>query len=386
MSNQNPFAPAPEPNSALGRLRILSSTAGIRVSPLQLGAMSLGEAWGYGMGFIKKEDAFKLLDGFIDLGGNFIDTANNYHDGESEIWIGEWMASRENRDHVVLATKYSFDHRAHEVGKGKVANYSGNHKKSIRLSVDASLKKLQTSYIDILYVHWWDFACSVKEIMDGLHMLVEQGKVLYLGISDTPAWIVAVANEYAMANGKTPFSVYQGHWNVMLRDFERDIIPMARHYGMALAPWGVTGSGKFQSKSQVEERKKGGDGLRAIHGSEQSEEEIKISAALENVARQIGDVNVQAVAIAYVMAKTPRVFPVIGGRKLEQLKENVKALEIRLTKEQIQELEGATKFDLGFPLNFLGADPKDNGGKPGTMLAMSATVEYPEAEKPVGYA
>ena len=124
--------------------------------------------------------------------------------------------------------------------------------------------------------------------MDSLHILVEQGKVMYLGISDTPAWIVSAANEYAMAHGKTPFSVYQGRWNLMIRDFERDIIPMARHYGMALAPWDVLGGGKFQTKKAIEERKKAGEGLRTMMGaSEQTEQERKISDALEDVAKEV---------------------------------------------------------------------------------------------------
>jgi aryl-alcohol dehydrogenase-like predicted oxidoreductase len=160
--------------------------------------------------------------------GNFIDTANNYQDEQSEKWIGEWMAARKNRDQLVIATKYTTEHRAWELGKGpKTVNYNGNSKKSLRLSVAGSLKKLDTDYIDLLYVHWWDWSSSIEEVMDSLHILVEQGKVLYLGISDTPAWIVSAANVYARSHGKTQFSVYQGRWNVMQRDFERDISEFA---------------------------------------------------------------------------------------------------------------------------------------------------------------
>src|SRR6201995_6218278 len=144
--------------------------------------------------------------------------------------------------------------------------------------------------------------------MDALHILVQQGKVLYLGISDTPAWIVSAANEYARAHGKTEFSIYQGQWNVMSRDFERDILPMARHYGMALAPWKVVGSGRFKTKAQLEEMKKNGESLRAFGGANQTEAEVKMSAALEKVASELGqNYSLTAVAIAYVMAKAPRV-------------------------------------------------------------------------------
>jgi aryl-alcohol dehydrogenase-like predicted oxidoreductase len=283
------FEPAPDPPTELGRVRILSSRAGVRVSPLQLGAMSIGEAWKGFMGSMDKESSFKLLDAFYEAGGNFIDTANNYQDEESERWIGEWMAARKNRDHMVIATKFTTPYRSYELGKGSHSvNYFGNHRRSLHVSVRDSLKKLRTDWIDLLYLHWWDYSSSIPEIMDSLHMLVEQGKVLYLGISDTPAWIVSAANEYAMARGKTPFSVYQGRWNLMIRDFERDIIPMARHYGMALAPWDVLGGGKFQTKKDLEKRKQAGEGLRSMVGAgEQTEQEAKISAALEGVAKEV---------------------------------------------------------------------------------------------------
>lgn len=386
------FAAAPEPKTPLGRYRILSSNAGIRVSPLQLGGMSIGQAWSQGLGALTKSDAFKLLDSFVEAGGNFIDTANHYQDGESETWIGEWMAARQNRDQMVVATKYTSDFR-HDLPKGFGVNYHGNHKKSMRLSVDASLQKLQVSFIDILYIHWWDHSSSIREIMDSLHILVEQGKVLYLGVSDCPAWIVSACNEYASMAGKTPFAIYQGHWNAILRDFERDILPMARHYGMALAPWGVTGSGKFQTQAEIAARKLRGENLRAFTGPEQTQDEKNISAALEKVAKDLSKnsgkgeeyFNVTAVAIAYIMAQAPRVFPILGGRKVEHLHDNIKALEIRLSEQQIEFLENVKDFDIGFPSNFIGEDPKVMGGRGGSMLAGAAFVDWPAAEKAIGY-
>lgn len=385
------FAPVPKPESPLARYRLLSASAGLRVSPLQLGAMSIGDAWGAMMGEITKTQAFELLDAFSGLGGNFIDTANFYQMEQSEIWLGEWMAERKNRDRMVVATKYAMQYVEHKFGKGAAPNYMGNHKKAMVLSLRDSLEKLQTSYLDIYYVHFWDHGCSVKEIMDGLHLLIESGKVLYLGVSDTPAWIVAAANEYAIANGKTPFSIYQGKWNVLVRDFERDIIPMARHYGMALAPWGALGQGRFQTKKQVEEREKRGEKLRGFRGEAQSEDEVKISAALEKVAEELSQgqekpYSIAAVALAYVLAKAPRVFPVVGGRKIEQLKDNIRGLEIRLSKEQIKALESAVAFESGFPTNLIGEDPKVTGGQGNVTLAAGAFVDWPVAEKPVGYA
>ncbi|GFG06991.1 putative aryl-alcohol dehydrogenase AAD14 [Aspergillus lentulus] len=369
------WTPAPEPATELGRYRILSSTAGIRVSPLQLGAMSIGNAWADSMGSMSKEESFKLLDAFYEAGGNFIDTANNYQDEQSETWIGEWMTERKNRDQLVIATKFTTDFRSYKLGKGKAPNHCGNHRRSLHMSVRESLKKLQTDWIDILYVHWWDQTTSIEEVMDSLQILVEQGKVLYLGISDTPAWIVAAANLYARSHGKTPFSIYQGRWNVMLRDFEREIIPMARHFGMALAPWDVLGGGKFKTKKEIEERKARGEGLRSILSSDQSEEEAAMSAALEKVANEHGIKSLTAVALAYVMAKAPNVFPLVGGRKVEHLKENIKALSLRLTAAQIEYLESQTRFDVGFPGNFIGPDPKVTG-KASFLLAANGAYSF----------
>lgn len=154
----------------------------------------------------------------------------------------------------------------------------------------------------MLYVHWWDWTTSIEELMDSLDEVVKRGQVLYLGISDTPAYIVSACNTYARANGKTPFSLYQGRWNIMLRDMEREIIPMCRHFGMAICPWDSIGGGKFQTKKQIEERKKNNEGMRSMMGNgDQTENEEKISAALEEVAKEHGLESPTAVALAYVM-------------------------------------------------------------------------------------
>ncbi|KAK7748113.1 putative aryl-alcohol dehydrogenase aad14 [Cytospora paraplurivora] len=372
----------PTPSTELGRLRILSPTAGVRVSPLQLGAMSIGGAWSELLNPIDKDAAFKLLDAFYAAGGNFIDTAGNYQNEQSELWLGEWIAARENRDSLVLATKYTMDYRSHAVGQGpQAANFAGNSRRSLHVSIRDSLKKLRTDYIDIIYVHYWDYTTSVKEVMDALHGLVEQGKVLYLGVSDTPAWVVAEANTYAISQGKTPFSIYQGRWNVLLRDFERDIIPMARHFGMALAPWDVLGGGKFQSKAELEKRKNAGETLRARAGQprHQTEDEVKVSEALAKVAAEHGIESVTAVALAYVMSKASNVFPIIGGRKVEHLEDNIQALSIKLTDEQIAFLESVKPFDPGFPHNFIPADPNVTGKS--FLIARSNAMKFPAAQK-----
>ncbi|OQE17863.1 hypothetical protein PENSTE_c019G04824 [Penicillium steckii] len=382
---ENLFAPAPEPATPLGRYRVLSSTAGVRVSPLQLGGMSIGDSWSQFMGSMSKEQSFALLDAFVEAGGNFIDTANNYQNEQSEAWLGEWMTARKNRDQMVIATKFTTDYRSHALGKGKTPNSCGNHKRSMFNSVRDSLQKMQTDFIDILYLHWWDHTTSIEEIMDSLHILVEQGKVMYLGISDTPAWVVSAANTYARAHGKTPFSIYQGRWNVMRRDFERDILPMARHFGMALAPWDVLGSGHFQSAKQIAEREKNGEGLRSMLGQGQSEDEKKISQALSTVAAEHGIESVTAIALAYVLCKAPNVFPLVGGRKIEHLHDNIQALKIRLTAKQIQFLEQATEFDIGFPNNFIGPDPRTTDGTPPMLVGVSGRYDYVMSPRAIGY-
>ncbi|KAK1248893.1 hypothetical protein MKX08_007113 [Trichoderma sp. CBMAI-0020] len=375
------FSFAPEPKTELGRHRILAPTAGIRVSPLALGAMSIGDAWSDLMGSMNKESSFKLLDAFWEAGGNFIDTANNYQNEQSEEWIGEWAASKGIRDQLVIATKFTSDYRSHELGKGKAQNFQGNHRKSLHLSVRDSLKKLKTDYIDILYIHWWDSTTSIKELMDALHIMVEQGKVLYLGASDMPAWIVSAANTYAVDHGKTPFSIYQGRWNIMLRDFERDIIPMARHFGMALAPWDVLGGGKFQTKEALEERKKNGEQLRGLVSlPEQSPEEARVSEALQKVALEHGVASITAVALAYVLHKAGNVIPIVGGRKVEHLMDNIQALKIKLTDEQIKFLEEVRPFDLGFPSAFLGPDPNITGSS--FRLQRTGHYSFPNAGNP----
>lgn len=379
------FAPAPAPKTALGRHRILSPTAAIRVSPLQLGAMSIGDAWSGFMGTMDKKASFALLDAFVEAGGNFIDTANNYQNEQSEQWIGEWMKERGNRDRIVVATKYTTHYRSYADGKDEAINNSGNSKRSLHVSVRDSLKKLQTDWIDILYLHWWDFTASVEEVMDSLHILVQQGKVLYLGISDSPAWIVAACNTYAKAHGKTPFVIYQGRWNVMIRDFERDIIPMCRQFGMALAPWDALGGGRLQSKKQLAARKAAGEGLRSmLGGPDQSPEEEKYSEVLAKIGEAHGLESVTAVALAYVLSKTPYVFPIVGGRKVEHLHDNIKALTVKLTEAEIKEIEDVKAFDVGFPGTFIGDDPRITGKAGGYMLPSTGTIDFVVASKALG--
>ncbi|KAH7384738.1 NADP-dependent oxidoreductase domain-containing protein [Cadophora sp. MPI-SDFR-AT-0126] len=339
------FTPAATPKSVLGYHRIMSPTAGVRVSPLCLGAMNFGDAWKQSMGECNKDTTFEILDYFFEQGGNFIDTANAYQSGESEQWLGEWMATRENREQIVLATKYTTIYTS---GKGAMnSNFSGNHSKSLKNSIDASLKKLRTDYIDLLYVHWWDFTTSIPELMQSLNHLVASGKVLYLGISDTPAWVVVKANCYAREHGLTAFSVYQGKWNAATRDFERDILPMCESEGMGIAPWGVLASGDFKTAEQ--RGTADGEGRKMFPPEEKN---TRIAEKLDEIAKRKGTI-LTSVAIAYIMHKHPYVYPIVGGRKVSHLKGNIEALSIELSDEEIDEIEGVAEFDIGWPMNQL---------------------------------
>ncbi|KAF3359569.1 Norsolorinic acid reductase B like protein [Verticillium longisporum] len=335
---------APPPKSALARYRILSPTASVRVSPLCLGSMNFGDAWTGWMGSCDQVTVENILDYFYSQGGNFIDTANNYQFEESETWIGEWMKKRNVRDQMVVATKYTTNYAAGPNAPNIMANFTGNGTKSLHTSVEASLRKLQTDYIDLLYVHWWDYSTSIPEMMQSLNALVLSGKVLYLGISDTPAWVVSKANEYARNHGLRQFSVYQGRWSAASRDFEREIIPMTKAEGMGLAPWGALGGGTFKT----EEQRKSQEGRK----TEASEAQIKTSQALEKIAKRKNTI-ITSVALAYVMHKTPYVFPIIGGRTIDHLKSNIEALALDLTDDDIREIDDAVPFDIGFPHNFL---------------------------------
>lgn len=382
-----PFPLPPPPESRLFRHRQLAPTAAVRVSPLCLGAMNFGNAHKDRLGECTKETAFEILDTFTSLGGNFIDTANGYQDGESEKWLGEWLTSRKNRDDIVLATKYSSPYRRHEKEKIQ-SNYGGNSLKSMRLSVDNSLKNLQTSYIDLLYLHWWDYATSIPELMHGLNDLVVSGKVLYLGISDTPAWVVAKANQYARDHGLRQFVVYQGLWNASIRDFERDIIPMCHDEGMGLAPWGTVGQGRFQTEAAFKEREKNNAGRK---GKQPTTAEKAVSKVFERIAKAKGT-ELTSVAIAYVMQKAPYVFPIVGCRKLEHLKGNVGALSISLNAEDIRNIEKSYSFDAGFPHTFLSGTAFGEEGEeqdvpqgPSDVWATATlgTFDWVEGPKPI---
>ncbi|EED80280.1 candidate aryl-alcohol dehydrogenase [Postia placenta Mad-698-R] len=320
--------------------------------------MSIGDQWGqYGMGEMNKDRSFRLLDAFYAAGGNFVDTANAYQDETSERFLGEWMATRGVRDQMVVATKggqYSTNYKC-ATDLPQKSTYVGNNMKSLYLSVEASLAKLQTDYIDILYLHWWDWECSIEEVMNGLHHLIAQRKVLYL-----VRIFLAVGNGAAAAAHTVQGSLrharvgglksQHGAWSILQRDFEREIIPMAREEGMALAPCNVLAAGRIRTDEEEERRRR----RTASNEWERTPDQRRVCQALEKVAQEVGAPSITSVAIAYVMQKTPYVFPIVGGRKVEHLMDNIAALDIALSRAQIAHLEDVLPFDVGFPTSMIG--------------------------------
>ncbi|KAI4159152.1 MAG: hypothetical protein LQ342_006799 [Letrouitia transgressa] len=370
--------PPPTLKSLLHRHRILAPTAAARVSPICLGAMNFGDAWESFMGTCDKKTAFEMLDYFYEMGGNFIDTASNYQDEQSETWIGEWLAKTGRRDEMVIATKYCGPWKLHPGSNGMIqTNFGGGAAKNLHVCVEASLKKLQTSYIDLFYVHFWDMTTGVEELMQSLNRLVQQGKVIYLGISDTPAWVVVKCNAYARQHGLRQFSVYQGKWSAAERDFERDIIPMCLDEGMSMAPWGALGGGYFKPQDQL--RKDGGRNMPGVAPKNAE----KVAPVLEKIAKR-KETQITSVAFAYVMHKSPYVFPICGGRKIEHLKGNIEALALQLDREEIEEIEAAYPFDVGFPMNMLGGGPNSTASPAGNALNKRiGTIDYVAGPQPI---
>ncbi|PWN89751.1 Aldo/keto reductase [Acaromyces ingoldii] len=343
--------------SELARYRILAPNAGVRVSPIALGTLNFGQAWARNMGAsaLAKDQSFAILDEYFSQGGNFVDTANGYQAGTAEQVLGEWLVERGNRDQIVLSSKFSMSFKFDREESPIRANYAGNSIKSLRLSVKKSLEKLQTDYLDLLFVHFFDYTTSIPELMHSLNDEVRSGRVNYIGISDTPAWIVSKANEYARNHGLASFVAYQGEWSLLRRDLEREIIPMCRSEGMALMPYGVLGQGKFKTKQEIKERQAAGLDLRKFWGdAKQSDQELAVSGALESMASELGASSLGQVAVAYHLQKYPYVFPILGCRTVEQMRTNVGSLILSLPPDAIRTLEGIVPFSLGFPYDQYG--------------------------------
>ncbi|PHJ69242.1 aldo/keto reductase [Nostoc linckia z18] len=327
----------------------LLGKSGLRVSELCLGTMTFGEDWGWGA---SKDESARVFDAFVEAGGNFIDTANGYTDGSSEKIVGEFIAK--DRERFVVATKYSFPLRMNE--KKGDPNGSGNHRKNLIQSLEGSLKRLNTDYIDLFWLHAWDFTTPIEEVLRSLDDVVRQGKVLYIGISDAPAWIVSQANTIAQYQGWTPFVALQIEYSLIQRTPERDLLPMAKAFDLAVTPWSPLGGGVLTGKYNKSSQKSGESGRLGNSAlGTIPEKSLAIAEVVTQVAAEIGHTPSQ-VALAWLRAQTGVIIPVVGVRKLTQFQDNLGSLDVTLSPEHLQRLNEVSQIDLGFPHEFLYSD------------------------------
>jgi aryl-alcohol dehydrogenase-like predicted oxidoreductase len=318
----------------------LLGRSGLRVSELCLGTMTFGETWGWGA---SKAESKKMFDLFAEAGGNFIDTSVNYTDGTAEEFLGDFLKA--DRDHFVVATKYTLTKPDNTDPNG-----GGNSRKNMMKSVERSLKRLKTDHIDIYYLHMWDSMTPVEEVVRGMDDLVRQGKVNYVAFSDTPDYIVAEANARADLMGWSRFIGMQVPYSLLGRAVERSIIPMAKHWDMAVLPWGLLNAGiltgkflkKFKDPTRVDQK-----------NLKMSEKNMGIVLEVQKIAEEVGKPMSQ-VAINWVKQQSKaQMIPILGARSVKQLKDNMGVLDWKLTDEQWKRLDEVSAIDLGFPHGFL---------------------------------
>jgi aryl-alcohol dehydrogenase-like predicted oxidoreductase len=317
--------------------------SGLRVSELCLGTMTFGEDWGWGGSF---EESRKMFDTFAEAGGNFLDTANLYTNGTSEKYVGEFVAG--DRDRWVVATKYSLNTKQGEINAG------GNHRKNMVQATEASLKRMQLEYIDLLWLHAWDSTTPVEEVMRAFDDLVRMGKVLYIGISDTPAWIISQANTIALLRGWTPFVGLQIEYSLKERTPERDLLPMAKALDIGVTAWSPLAGGILTGKYNLPPES-GESGRYNNPGMEGSikEKDLKIAEEVVKIAQQIGKSPAQVALNWLRQQQGIDIIPIIGSRKIQQLQDNIACLDFELTSEQMQQLDAVSAIELGFPHDFL---------------------------------
>jgi aryl-alcohol dehydrogenase-like predicted oxidoreductase len=316
--------------------------SGLRVSPLCLGAMTFGEDLGWGSSV---EESQRIMDRFIELGGNFIDTANFYTKSHSEQIIGEHIGQHSaRRDRLVIATKFSGNLYPGDPNGG------GSGRKSIFAACENSLRRLQTDYIDLYWLHNWDVNTPIEETMAALEALVQSGKVRYLGVSDTPAWKVAEANVTARFRGWSAFIGLQIEYSLLERTVEQELVPMALELGLGITPWSPLKSGALSGKYR---RDNAGD----VKADRAAFLEPFLGEKTYLIVDELGAIagahesTVARVALAWVTAQPGVTSTIIGARRLAQLDDNVKALEVKLSSDELGRLDALTKPELGFPQN-----------------------------------
>jgi len=310
--------------------------SGLRVSPLCLGTMTFGTEWGWGA---EENVSRQLLDRYLDAGGNFIDTADGYTGGKSEEMLGKFISEQKLRDRVVLATKFTFN------ADPANPNAGGNGRKNIHRALEGSLRRLQTDYIDLYWLHAWDTVTPVEEVVASLNDLVRQGKILHYGFSDTPAWYLSRAYTLAEKEGKEPLVGLQLEYSLVQRNIEREHIPAAQVLGLAVCPWSPLASGFLSGKYRREGSSGAGDGrLEKVKDSGNptlkkfSDQNWRILDVLVEVARQIGRPPAQ-VALNWVATQPGITSTILGASKLNQLEDNLKAIEFTIPAELRKRLD-----------------------------------------------
>ncbi len=315
--------------------------SGLRVSELCLGAMTFGseEAW-----CADAKESRAMFDTFAEAGGNFIDTADIYTQGESEKLVGEFIAN--DRERFVVATKYT-----NCFPGGEDPNAAGNHRKNLRQSLDASLKRLNVDYIDLYWVHVWDYTTPIEEVMRALDDAVSTGKILYAGLSDAPAWVASRANTIAEWRGWTPFSALQLEYSLTERSIEREHLSLSRAMDIDITAWSPLASGILSGKySRGDE---GAKRLDTLPLASLDDRKLAIAKQVDAIADDIGASSAQ-VALAWVRQKG--TIPIIGARTTGQLVDNIASLDVTLNEAQMDMLDTVGAPDLGHPYNFLDSD------------------------------
>ena len=318
--------------------------SGLRVSELCLGTMTFNPDPGFG---VDEAQSRKIFDAYMEAGGNFIDTANLYGRGVSESMLGDFIAGE--RERIVLATKYSNNMVSDDPNAG------GNHRKNLVQSVDASLKRLKTEYIDLYWVHIWDYTTGVEDVMRALDDLVRAGKVLHVASSNMPAWLVSQGNTIARMRGWTPFSGLQLHYNLVERTCESEFLPMAKQQDMAITPWSPLAGGLLTGKfnRDADESLREGSRIASNRWGDLSETKLNIAEAVSAVAKEIGRSPSQVALNWLRQNKLSTVIPIIGATKVEQVKDNLGCLEFELSDEHIDRLDEVSAPPPTYPASLL---------------------------------
>lgn len=320
--------------------------SGLRVSPFCLGAMTFGQSWGLGS---PREESFRVLDAYLQRGGNFIDTANIYNKGESEALLGEYFDAgpgKGRRDRVVIATKFMGNMYPRDPNGGGAA------RKSIMNACENSLRRLRMDHIDLYWAHFWDRHTPIEELMRTLELLVQQGKVRAIGLSDHPAWVCATAQMTALLRGWCPLAAIQIEYSLLQRTVEGELLPMAREFGLGVTPWSPLRGGVLSGKYTRRGRPEAGTVRVAADSKYLNERTYALIDELERVAAEVGG-TVAQVALRWVQDRPGVTSTIIGARTMAQLEDNLGALDLNLTPQQTARLDELTVPSLPFPHEFL---------------------------------